>query len=165
MALDRPVRPKANAADAALAVRLMQDASSAALAVIVDGLPYAAFTAPALADDGAPLILASDLSAHGRALGAALAEGGAASLMYAATVNPDQPLAASRLTLQGDVIPSVDGDRDAYLAVRPESALYINFGDMRLYRLALTGAHLVAGFGRAVTLDPVGLQLFLTVKT
>lgn len=157
MAADRPVRPDANAADFALGVQLMHEASAAALAVISDGVPYAAFTAPALADDGAPLVLASDLSAHGRALNAALVEGDAASLMYAGPVNPDQPLATARLTVQGVVRASIDEDRIAYLNARPESALYIDFGDMRLYRLALSGAHLVAGFGRAVTLDPVAL--------
>ena len=159
MAADRPVRPEADAGDAALAVKLMQEAASATLAFIADGQPYAAFKAPALGADGAPLILASDLSAHGRALGGALADGGAASLLFSGAVNPKQPLKTARLTVQGTVQPPLEQDRAAYLAARPESALYIDFGDMKLYRLALTSAHLVAGFGRVVTLDPGMIKL------
>jgi heme iron utilization protein len=150
---DRPVQPEANAGDAALASKLMREAASATLAVVVDGQPYAAFTAPALGHDGAPLILASDFSAHGQALGGALADGEAASLLYSNAVKPKQPLKTARLTVQGTVLPPIDQDRAAYLAARPESALYIDFGDMKLFRLALTSAYLVAGFGRAVRLD------------
>ncbi len=143
-----------------MAARLIRDAASAALAVTAaDGAPYAAFTAPAISEDGAPLILASDLSAHGRALGAALAEGGSASLLYADTVNPAEPLKTARLTVQGAVVSAEPGDREAFLAARPESELYIDFGDMRIYRLRLTSAHLVAGFGRAVALDPSQIEL------
>ena len=159
MVTDRPVQPEANAGDAALASKLMREAASATLAVVVDGQPYAAFTAPALGHDGAPLILASDLSAHGQALGGALANGGAASLLFSGAVNPKQPLKTARLTVQGTVLPPLEQDRAAYLAARPESALYIDFGDMKLYRLTLTSAHLVAGFGRAVTLDPGMIKL------
>ena len=159
MVADRPVRPEANAEDASLSAKLMQEALSATLAVAVDGEPYAAFTAPALGADGAPLVLASDLSAHGRGLGAAMAVGGAASLLFSGVVNPRQPLKTARLTVQGTVLLSLDRDRAAYLAARPESLLYIDFGDMKLYRLALTSAHLAAGFGRAVTLDPEMIKL------
>ena len=159
MVTNRPFRPEADAGDAALAAKLMRQAASAALAVPVDGQPYAAFTAPAFGDDGAPLVLASDLSVHGCALGRALAAGGAASLLFSGDVNSKQPLKTARLTVQGTVLPPSDQDRAAYLAARPESALYIDFGDMKLYRLALTSAHLVAGFGRAVTLDPAMIQL------
>ena len=92
-------------------------------------------------------------------MGRALAAGGAASLLFSGDVNSKQPLKTARLTVQGTVLPPSDQDRAAYLAARPESALYIDFGDMKLYRLALTSAHLVAGFGRAVTLDPAMIQL------
>ena len=159
MATDRPVRPEADAGDAALAAKLMQEAASATLAVVIDGKPYAAFTAPALGYDGAPLILASDLSAHGRALGGVLSDAGIVSLLFSGDINPKQPLKTARLTVQGTAVPPMEQDRAAYLAARPESALYIDFGDMKLYRLALTSAHLVAGFGRAVTLDPAMIKL------
>jgi len=159
MAAVCPVRLEANAEDAAFSAKLMQEALSATLAVAVDGKPYAAFTAPAFGADGAPLVLASDLSAHGRGLGAAMAARGAASLLFSGNVNVKQPLKTARLTVQGTVLPSLDQDRAAYLAARPESGLYIDFGDMKLYRLALTSAHLVPGFGRAVTLAPEMIKL------
>ena len=159
MPTDQSVRPEADANDAALAYELMRNAVSATLAVVFEGEPYAAFTAPALAKDGAPLILASDLSAHGRAIGTAQTSGGAASLLFAGEVNPKQPLKTARLTVQGRVEAALPDDRLAYLSARPESALYIDFGDMKLYRLALTSAHLVAGFGRAVAIAPALLKL------
>jgi len=133
--------------DLALAGRLMAEAPAATLAVIdADGMPYAALTAPARAEDGAPLALASDLGAHGRALKG----DGRASLLFMGVVDPAQPLKTARLTVKGQAAPALPGDREAYLARRPDAELYIDFGDMRLYRIAPTGGQLVAGFGRAV---------------
>ena len=153
--MGEPVRPDANAADAALARSLIQSSPAAVLGVSgADGLPYTALTAPAAAADGAFLILASDLAAHGRALRA----NGGASLLFAASIDPDQPLKTARLAVSGRAtLSDADRDRVAYLARRPEAALYIDFGDMRLYRLKPSAAHLVAGFGRAVVLDPAKL--------
>jgi heme iron utilization protein len=68
-------------------------------------------------------------------------------------------LKTARLTVQGTVRSPLEQDRAVYVAARPESAFYIDFGDMKLYRLALTSAHLVAGFGRAVMLDPGMIKL------
>lgn len=148
------LRPPANDADARLALKLMAEAAAATLAVIdADGAPYAALTAPAFAADGSPVLLASDLSAHGRAL----AGDGRASLLFAAAVKPERPLAGARLTLQCRASPAGGEDRDAYLARRPEAARFVDFGDMRLYRLEIATAHLVAGFGRAVSIDPAAL--------
>ncbi len=143
------VRPEATAADAALARRLMAAADAAALAVIQpSGAPYTALTTPALAPDGAPLVLASDLSAHGEALAA----DGRASLLFWDAIDPAEPLRAARLTVAGRAGPATPEDRSAYLARRPAAHAYIDFGDMRLYRIGLESAHLVAGFGRAVAL-------------
>jgi len=148
---DRPVRPEANAADGALARRLIGDAATAALAVVdAGGHPYAAMTAPAQATDGAILILASDLAAHGQAL----ARDGRFSLLFQEAADPARPLAAARLTVRGVAGPAEASDRAAFLARRPEAVRFIDFGDMRLYRLSLRAAHLVAGFGRAVELPP-----------
>ena len=136
-----------SADDLALAARLMAEAPAATLGVITDdGMPYAALTAPARAQDGTPLTLASDLAAHGRALRG----DGRASLLFAGAVDPDNALTTSRLTVIGQAEPAPAGDRDAYLARRPDAALYFDFGDMQLYRIRPTGGQLVAGFGRAV---------------
>lgn len=151
---ERPIRPEATAADAALARKLMAEADAATLAVIDDvGLPYAALTAHAVAADGTPLVLTSALAAHGRALAA----DGRASLLIAAAIDPSQPLAGSRLTIQGTAAPAVAGDRERYLARRPDAELYIDFGDMILRRIAPERLVLIVGFGRAVGLPPAML--------
>lgn len=147
---DNSVRPAPTQEDAALARRLMAEASTATLAVIDGhGLPYAALTAPGLTDDGVPLVLASDLAAHGRAL----RDDGRASLLYAGQVDPTGPLKTARLTIQGRAATALPEDRAAYLARRPDAELYIDFGDMQLYRVEPSRAQLVAGFGRAVALS------------
>lgn len=152
---ERPLRPEANAADGALARRLIGEAATAALAVVdAADMPYGAMTAPAQAADGAILILASDLAAHGQAL----ARDGRASLLFQEAADPARPLTAARLAVQGVAGPAAPGDRDAFLARRPEAARFIDFGDMRLYRMPVRSAHLVAGFGRAVEIPPEMLQ-------
>lgn len=133
--------------DLALAGRLMAETPGASLAVIAeDGMPYAALTAPARVTDGAPLTIASDLAVHGRALRA----DGRASLLFVGAVDPAKPLTTARFAVVGTAQPAEAGDREAYLARRPDAELYIDFGDMRLYRIAPIGGQLVAGFGRAV---------------
>ncbi len=147
--------PDPTPADRALARSLAANAVSAALAVIdADGLPYAALIAPGLAPDGTPLALVSDLAAHGRALAA----DGRASLLYAAPIDPANPLTGARLTLQGRAAPARPGDREAYLSRHPEAAVYIDFDDMRLYRFDILAARLVVGFGRAVTLGRISVM-------
>ena len=42
--------------------------------------------------------------------------------------------------------------RRRYLQRQPEAEMYASFGDFSFYRVALKGAHLVAGFGRIVDL-------------
>lgn len=148
------VRPPAADADYKLARKLMAETAGATLAVVDEhGAPYAALTAPAFARDGAPLVLASNLAAHGRAL----RDDGRAGLLFAADVKPERPLTGARLSLQGQAVEATADDRADYLERRPEAAQFIDFGDMRLYRIELQKAHLVAGFGRAVLLEPAEL--------
>jgi heme oxygenase (biliverdin-IX-beta and delta-forming) len=44
--------------------------------------------------------------------------------------------------------------RRRYLDRQPDSETFAGFGDFGFYRVTLTGAHLVAGFGRIVDLAP-----------
>ena len=152
---ERQVRPEPTDADAALARKLLAKADAAMLAVVADGSPYAALTAHAVAGDGAPLILTSALGAHGRAL----SDDGRASLLLAGPVDPSKPLAGPRLTIVGRAEPAVDGDREAYLARRPEAELFIDFGDMTLHRVQPESLQLIVGFGRAVSLPPEALRV------
>ena len=57
--------------------------------------------------------------------------------------------------LMGSAAATSDADvRRRYLAHQPEAEMFAGFADFAFYRMALTGAHLVAGFGRIVDLKP-----------
>jgi putative heme iron utilization protein len=57
--------------------------------------------------------------------------------------------------LLGTATPTDDPDvRRRYLERQPEAEMFVGFADFAFYRMALTGAHLVAGFGRIVDLKP-----------
>jgi putative heme iron utilization protein len=60
--------------------------------------------------------------------------------------------------LMGKVALADDADaRRRYLERQPEAEMFAGFADFAFYRLALTGAHLVAGFGRIVDLKPADI--------
>jgi len=63
------------------------------------------------------------------------------------------PLALPRLSLQGDVCPLADAQREqarsAYLEKLPEAEALFSFADFRLYRLSPAHIHWVGGFGSA----------------
>ena len=65
------------------------------------------------------------------------------------------PLQGARIMLMGTA--AVTSDRDArrrYLERQPEAQMFAGFADFAFYRVTLKGAHLVAGFGRIVDLNP-----------
>ncbi|MGZ0188162.1 MAG: hypothetical protein ACKVH0_09190 [Alphaproteobacteria bacterium] len=158
MPAERPLRPDPTPDDAALAKTLMAESVTATLAVIgLDDLPYTALTPPGLTADGQLLVLASDLSVHGKALKA----DGRLSLLFTGAIDPDHPLTAPRLTISGRAVLAEPSDRESYLACQPSAALYFDFGDMQLYLIKMVSAHLVAGFGRAVSIPPVMLKISL----
>lgn len=107
--------------------------------------PSVSLTVPALDVSGMPLLLLSDLSDHVRNL----ANSPKASLLFDGTGGMNEPLTGPRVTVLGDVAETRDpAHRAAYLAARPEAALYADFKDFRFYRFAVAEALLVAGFGR-----------------
>jgi len=63
------------------------------------------------------------------------------------------PLALPRLSLQGEVSPLADAEREqakaAYLGKLPEAEALFGFADFRLYRLSPAHIHWVGGFGSA----------------
>jgi len=64
-------------------------------------------------------------------------------------------LQGARVMLMGTAAVSDDKDvRRRYLERQPEAEMFAGFGDFAFYRIALKGAHLVAGFGRIVDLKP-----------
>ncbi len=149
--LGQQVRQKANRQDADLAHQLVENAALASLAVVgSDGAPIVALTSPVLLPNGALLVLVSSLSAHGKALSA----NSPAGLLFTGVEDLTDPMKTPRLTVQGSAVKATLDERAFFLQSRPEAELYIDFSDMQLYRIDLKNAHLVVGFGRAVSLSP-----------
>lgn len=120
-----------------------------------EGAPFTSLVTVATAPSGAPLMLLSDLALHTRNL---KRDPRASLLLVAPGGEGGDPLAGARLTLSGTVARDEDGnDRRRFVARHEEAAGYAGFADFALYRLDLTRAHLVGGFGRIVALAPADL--------
>src|SRR5712691_7822707 len=136
----------------AAAKKLLREGRSGALASLMPGSgdPYCSLVNIATAADGSPLLLISRLAVHTRNV---LADH-RVSLMIDERREGD-PLQGARIMLSGTATASSDPDiRRRYLDRQPESVMFAGFGDFSFYRIALKGAHLVAGFGRIVDLAP-----------
>lgn len=136
---------------AATCRRLLRRSMTAALATVErgGGWPYTSLVQVALAHDGSPLLLLSDLAEHSKNI----AGDGRVSLLFDGTRGLDIPLAGARLTLQGRIGALGDATPEQrlkrrYLARHPEAASYAAFADFKYYRVAPERLHLVAGFGR-----------------
>lgn len=130
--------------------RLLRAARSGTLATVSvsqDGSqPFASLVTPAIAGDGAILLLLSDLSEHTRHLRAEPR----CSLLVAGAAESVNPQTTPRLTVTGlAAISDIPADRARYLAVHPYAALYADFGDFHLWRITPRGGLLVGGFARA----------------
>ncbi len=149
MTTDAPFDPKM------AAKRLLREARSGALATLMAGSggPYCSLVNVATAVDGSPLLLLSRLAVHTRNF---LADP-RVSLMLDERKDGD-PLQGARVMLMGAIAATDDPDaRRRYLQRHPDAALFADFADFAIYRVALSGAHLVAGFGRIVDLTPTEL--------
>jgi heme iron utilization protein len=120
------------------------------------GWPYPSLVLVAFDLDGSPLLLLSTLAEHTRNLAVDPRIG----LLFDGTVGLDQPLTGARLSVLGRVARSDEArHRARFLRRHPDAALYADFTDFALYRVAIDRAHLVAGFGRIhwLTADELGL--------
>ncbi len=120
------------------------------------GWPYPSLVLTAFDLDGSPLLLMSTLAEHTRNLAADPRVG----LLFDGTVGLDQPLTGARLSVLGRVVRSDEPrHRARFLRRHPDAALYADFADFALHRVAIDRAHLVAGFGRIhwLTADELGL--------
>jgi putative heme iron utilization protein len=136
----------------AAAKKLLREGRSGALATLMpsSGDPYCSLVNVATAADGAPLLLISRLAVHTKNV---LADP-RVSLMIDER-KPGDPLQGARLMLMGTAAATNDAEaRRRYLERQPEAAMFAGFADFAFYRVALKGAHLVAGFGRIVDLAP-----------
>jgi putative heme iron utilization protein len=142
-----------------LARSLLRRSRQGALATLMPGSgdPYCSLVNVASHPDGSPILLISSLALHTRnLLGDARL-----SLMLDERAEGD-PLEGSRIMLAG-LAERAGGDdaisRRRYVNAHPSSEVFVNFKDFSFFRIRLTGAHLVAGFGRIVDLQP---EQFLT---
>jgi putative heme iron utilization protein len=151
------------------AKKLLRESRSGALATLMEGSgdPYCSLVNLASLPDGSPLLLISRLALH---TGNILADP-RVSLMLDERRDGD-PLQGARVMVMGRAVATEDpAARRRYLDRQPEAAAFVDFGDFHFYRIAISAAHLVAGFGRIVDLrptdilvDPVGAETLLAAE-
>lgn len=130
---------------AVTARHLMRALDRATLATTRDGWPYASLVLTAADHEGSPLLLLSDLAEHTKNI----KRDPRVSLLFDGTAGRDDPLTGPRVTVLGEAKPALDPRRRARFTARhPSAAAYAGFADFHLYRIDVTRAHLVAGFGR-----------------
>ncbi len=139
----------------ATARRLIADATSGALGVLIDGRPMVTRVALVRDADGTPVTLVSDLAPHTGALRAQPF----ASLMIGEPGERGDPLIHPRLTLQvcAAFVQKTEARKAQYLAQYPKATLYFDFADFHLVRLVPEEAFLNGGFGKAYRLTPADL--------
>jgi heme iron utilization protein len=145
---------------AALARSLLRRSRQGALATLVPGSgdPYCSLVNLASHPDGSPILLISRLALHTRNI---LADS-RVCLMLDERAEGD-PLEGARIMLAGRAEQAADGEvvglNRRYLAAHPSAEAFVGFQDFSFFRIKPSGAHLVAGFGRIVDLEP---RQFLT---
>ncbi len=114
------------------------------------GAPFASYVVTAPSLNGEPLMLLSDLAEHTKNF----ARDPRASLLLVREPETDaEEMTALRLTLKGRCLKDPNPDeRRRYVERHPDARRYEAFSDFALYRFEISGAHLVAGFGRIVDL-------------
>jgi putative heme iron utilization protein len=142
--------------DAARLTRsLLRRSRQGALATLMadSGDPYCSLVNVASHADGSPILLISRLARHTRNI---LADH-RVSLMLDERAGGD-PLEGSRIMLAGRAEQAGADDlpvlRRRYLNAHPSAETFVNFNDFSFLRIRPSGAHLVAGFGRIVDLEP-----------
>jgi len=145
---------------AKLARSLLRRSRQGALATLMAGSgdPYCSLVNVASHSDGSPILLISRLALHTKNI---LGDS-RVSLMLDERAEGD-PLEGSRIMLAGRAEEASSDDlpvlRRRYLNAHPSAEAFVDFKDFSFFRIQPSGAHLVAGFGRIVDLEP---ELFLT---
>ena len=149
------MQPTADFDAARTARSLLRRSRQGALATLMTGSgdPYCSLVNLASHPDGSPILLISRLALHTQnILGDARV-----SLMLDERAAGD-PLEGSRIMLAGHA-EAAAGDqlatlRRRYLNAHPSAEVFVNFKDFSFFRIRPISAHLVAGFGRIVDLEP-----------
>jgi heme oxygenase (biliverdin-IX-beta and delta-forming) len=154
------MQPTADFDASKLARSLLRRSRQGALATLMAGSgdPYCSLVNVASHADGSPILLISRLAVHTRNL----RDDSRVSLMLDERAEGD-PLEGSRIMLSGRAVEASGDDvavfRRRYLNAHPSAEAFVDFKDFSFFRIRPTAAHLVAGFGRIVDLNP---QQFLT---
>jgi heme iron utilization protein len=137
------------------AKRLLREAGKGALATLQPGgAPYASLVTIACAMDGAPILLLSRLARHTANVSA---DPRVSLLLEEERVR--DPLEGARVSLSGNLSRIEDpAARRRFLARHPSAEVYAGFSDFGFWRLEMSGAHLVAGFGRIADLKAEDLS-------
>lgn len=131
--------------------RLLRSSDRAALATRMpaygpaNGWPYGSLVLLAVDQTATPLLLISDLAEHTKNI-----DGDArVALLVDGTAGLADPLTGARASVLGRAVPCGDpAARARYVARHPAAASYAGFKDFHLFRIEISAAHLVAGFGR-----------------
>ena len=142
------------AADARALMRAADTATLATAGRDPAGWPYASLVLATVDHDASPILLLSDLAEHSRNA----AGDDRVSLLFDGTTGLAERLTGPRLSVQGRIAKTAEPRlRARFLARHAPAAQYADFGDFHVYRVALEGAHLVAGFGRIHTIAATDL--------
>jgi putative heme iron utilization protein len=138
-----------------LAKSLLRRSRQGALATLMAGSgdPYCSLVNVASHCDGSPILLISRLALHTRNI----LDDPRVSLMLDERAEGD-PLEGARIMLAGRA-EQAGGAEDAvlrrrYLNAHPSAEVFVDFKDFSFFRIRPAAAHLVAGFGRIVDLEP-----------
>jgi putative heme iron utilization protein len=138
-----------------LARSLLRRSRQGALATLMAGTgdPYCSLVNVASHADGSPILLISRLALHTKNI---LGDS-RVSLMLDERAEGD-PLEGARIMLAGRAEEAAGDDaallRRRYLNAHPSAKAFVDFKDFSFFRIAPSGAHLVAGFGRIIDLKP-----------
>ena len=132
---------------------LIYSVRAGSLGTLTDqGIPFVSLVNVAATGSRTVAMLLSGLAVHTKNL---QQNASASLLLVASGGETGDPLTGARATLTGTVTKlSRDSDRevrDAFLTRHPSAAMYADFGDFAFYVLEIDQAHLVAGFGKVVT--------------
>jgi putative heme iron utilization protein len=139
----------------ALARSLLRRSRQGALATLMRGSgdPYCSLVNVASHCDGSPILLISRLALHTKN---ALSDP-RVSLMLDERAEGD-PLQGARIMLAGRAEPADGAEevvlRRRYLNAHPSAEAFVDFKDFAFFKIRPAAAHLVAGFGRIVDLEP-----------
>ncbi|TWU58313.1 HugZ family pyridoxamine 5'-phosphate oxidase [Rubripirellula reticaptiva] len=140
--------------------QILEAAVSGSLGTLTDdATPFVSLVTVAVTGPRSVAMLLSGLAVHTKNL---MRNQAASLLLVSLGGESGDPLAGARVTLTGTVRKlsrEEDGEvRGVFLAKHPEAAMYADFGDFSFFVLDIDQAHLVAGFGKIVTVSGVELN-------